>query len=276
MGSIYGYKAKSIEEDIGILIGTIAMSACIALCGTLCYTICGLLCRYGCDECTICGNRISDIYSNTCYYIWCCCFCKKCCDENGTESNSQTNNSRASAPVVTSITTSAQQEMPSRDEEAMAVPLSTPTLITIAPVASVPPSNTTSVASVAAPSNTASVASVEPPTDKASVASVAPSAPATVAVTPVVKPASRFLFERPPVPSSVKIFNKLGYRLHRDFLAGNLTDELKTAMSDFSEEELQVFEVYAMGHNKYHIYLFIRSIIDIRHLSTSPAPDENV
>ena len=69
---------------------------------------------------------------------------------------------------------------------------------------------------------------------------------------------------QPEVITPVKevIFNKLGYRLHRDFLAGNLTSELKVSLTSFTVEDLLILENYALEHNKRNIGLYIRTIID--------------
>jgi hypothetical protein len=53
------------------------------------------------------------------------------------------------------------------------------------------------------------------------------------------------------------LFDKLGYHLHRQFLAGNLTNELKIILKSFSANELEVLERFAFDHNKLEISRYI-------------------
>jgi hypothetical protein len=73
-------------------------------------------------------------------------------------------------------------------------------------------------------------------------------------------------------PEKEVIFNKLGYRLHRDFLAGNLTDELKVSLINYKVNDLLILENYAREHNKNKIALHIRTIIDSKELPNATAP----
>lgn len=66
------------------------------------------------------------------------------------------------------------------------------------------------------------------------------------------------------------IFNMLGSRLHRDFMAGNLTEDLRLSIRSCSKEDLILLENYALEHKKTNIALHIRSEID-RLENTRPA-----
>jgi hypothetical protein len=60
------------------------------------------------------------------------------------------------------------------------------------------------------------------------------------------------------------IFNMLGSRAHRDFMAGNLTSDLKFTIIGCSRNRnnLVLLEKYAIEHNKNKIALFIREQLD--------------
>lgn len=80
-------------------------------------------------------------------------------------------------------------------------------------------------------------------------------------------------------PEREVIFNKLGYRLHRDFLAGNLTNELKSSLMNYNMNDLLLLENYAREHNKNTIAIHIRTIIDSKQIEpqlTSPFYISNV
>lgn len=70
------------------------------------------------------------------------------------------------------------------------------------------------------------------------------------------------------------IFNMLGSRNHRDFMAGNLTDDLKVSLHCYPKQYLILLENYALEHKKTDIALYIRSQIDklenIRPVPTAP------
>jgi hypothetical protein len=59
-----------------------------------------------------------------------------------------------------------------------------------------------------------------------------------------------------------RIFNTLGSRLHRDFLAGNMTEYLRCALRTYPKPDLLLLENYAISHNKFGVSIYIRSIID--------------
>jgi hypothetical protein len=53
------------------------------------------------------------------------------------------------------------------------------------------------------------------------------------------------------------LFDKLGYHSHKQFLAGNLTAELKISLKSFTVEELGVLEKFSFDHNKHEISRYI-------------------
>jgi hypothetical protein len=53
------------------------------------------------------------------------------------------------------------------------------------------------------------------------------------------------------------VYDKLGYHLHRQFLAGNLTQELKVMLKSFSIEDLSMLELFAVDINKPEIVRYI-------------------
>lgn len=65
-----------------------------------------------------------------------------------------------------------------------------------------------------------------------------------------------------PITERERIFNTLGSRLHRDFLAGNLTDDLRISLRTYPLQDLFTLENYAQEHNKQNIALYIQTIID--------------
>ena len=66
------------------------------------------------------------------------------------------------------------------------------------------------------------------------------------------------------------IFNMLGSRAHRDFMAGNLTEDLRMSLVACPKQDLIFLENYALEHKKTNIALHIRSEID-RLENTRPA-----
>ena len=65
-----------------------------------------------------------------------------------------------------------------------------------------------------------------------------------------------------PITERERIFNTLGSRLHRDFLAGNLTDDLRISLRTYPLQDLLILENHAQEHNKQNIALYIQTIID--------------
>jgi hypothetical protein len=67
------------------------------------------------------------------------------------------------------------------------------------------------------------------------------------------------------------IFNKLGYGLHRDFIVGNLTNELMESLKTYEVNDLKLFENYAIIHNKNNIAIYIQKIIDAKEIEEDDA-----
>jgi hypothetical protein len=63
------------------------------------------------------------------------------------------------------------------------------------------------------------------------------------------------------------LFNKLGHHLHRQFLAGNLTQELKIMLKSFPIEDLNMMEALAFDIGKAEIVKYIAE--EIAHKNSS-------
>lgn len=59
------------------------------------------------------------------------------------------------------------------------------------------------------------------------------------------------------------LFEKLGYSLHKQFLSGNLTEQLQNILKISSQSDLIIFEKYAREHNKLNIAEYIQSINNV-------------
>ncbi len=68
------------------------------------------------------------------------------------------------------------------------------------------------------------------------------------------------------------VFEKLGFHLHKQFLAGNLTNELKVVLKTFSLIDLQFLQTMARKNSKLEIVSFIQSEIDTRNIPEPSAP----
>lgn len=100
--------------------------------------------------------------------------------------------------------------------------------------------------------------------------------PTTVTAPVAVTPAATIVFKKPWYPISIRILIRFGYRAYTDFIVNDLTEELKTAILRCTREELHIYEVYAIEHNKSHVRPFIRSIIDGTDLPIIVVLNENV
>ena len=75
-----------------------------------------------------------------------------------------------------------------------------------------------------------------------------------------------------PLQQEQSVFEKLGYHLHKQFLAGNITNEFKIIIKSFSEQDLKFLEIYARKHNKQKMADYLNSEINSKNNLISIVP----